>query len=150
MRIMSTKAPDVAGQPPALINWAFRMMVRLGVGASYRYVITVRGRKTGRIHSIPVDVMELDGQKWLVAPYGISNWVRNVRVSNDVTLMRGGRSEAFKTEEAGAPEAVPVLRKYIAEVPVTRPHFDAAPDSPDDAITAELPRHPVFRLIPVS
>jgi hypothetical protein len=126
------------------------MMARLGVGASYRYVLGVHGRKTGRTHSIPVDVMELDGQKWLVAPYGISNWVRNVRVSGEVTLMRGGRTETFKTEGAGPPEAIPVLRKYMAEVPVTRPYFDAAPDSPDDAIAAELPRHPVFRLIPAS
>lgn len=125
-------------------------MARLGVGASYRYVLGVRGRKTGRIHSIPVDVMELDGRQWLVAPYGISNWVRNVRVSGEVTLTRGGRTETFKTQEGGAPEAIPVLRKYMVEVPVTRPYFSAASDSPDDAIAAELPRHPVFRLIPAS
>jgi hypothetical protein len=41
-----------------------------------------------------------------------------------------------------------VLRKYMARIRVTRPYFDAAPDSPDDAVKAELPRHPVFQLTP--
>jgi deazaflavin-dependent oxidoreductase (nitroreductase family) len=131
------------------INWLFRVMTRLGLGASYRYILTVRGRKTGRRYTIPVDVMELGSHKWLVAPYGVSNWVHNVRATGEVTLTRGGRSETFKVQEATAPEAVPVLRKYLVEVPVTRPYFDAAPDSPDGEIAAELPKHPAFRLVPV-
>jgi hypothetical protein len=43
-----------------------------------------------------------------------------------------------------------VLRRYMAQIRVIRPYFDAAPDSPDDAIKAELPRHPVLELTPVS
>jgi hypothetical protein len=50
--------------------------------------------------------------------------------------------------EPAAADAVPVLRRYMAQIHVTRPYFDAAPDSPDDAIKAELPRHPVFQLTP--
>jgi deazaflavin-dependent oxidoreductase (nitroreductase family) len=136
------------GSGTRLVNWLFRLMTRVGLGASYRHILTVRGRKTGRLYSIPVDVVELGGQKWLVAPYGPVNWVHNARASGEVTLTRGSRSERFKVKEAGAPEAVPVLRKYLAEVPVTRPYLDAGPDSPDEAIAAELPEHPVFRLVP--
>jgi hypothetical protein len=131
-----------------LINWWFRTLTTLGLGASCRYILAVRGRKSGRLHSTPVDVIATGGQRWLVAGYGPANWVLNTRVAGDVTLSRGGRSETFKVEEARAEDAIPVLRRYIAEIRVTRPYFDATPDSSDEAIAAELPRHAVFRLIP--
>ena len=131
-----------------LINSWFRTLTKLGLGASYRHILTVRGRKTGRPHSTPVDVIEAGGDRWLVAGYGPANWVLNTRAAGEVTLSRGGRSETCKVEEAAAKDAVPVLRKYIAEIRVTRPYFDATPNSSDEAIAAELPRHAVFRLIP--
>lgn len=132
-----------------LINGVFRVMTRLGLGASYRHILTVRGRRTGRRYSIPVDVMEWGGHRWLVAPYGVVNWVHNVRAAGDVTLTRGRRSQRFSVQEADAQEAIPVLRKYLREVPVTRPYFDATPDAPAEAIASELPKHPVFRLVPL-
>ena len=61
-----------------LINSLFRALTRLGLGASYRHILTVPGRKTGRLYSTPVDIIELDDQRWLVAAYGPTNWVRNV------------------------------------------------------------------------
>jgi deazaflavin-dependent oxidoreductase (nitroreductase family) len=120
------------------------------VGASYRHILTVPGRKTGRLYSTPVDVIDLDGHRWLVAGYGPANWVRNLRAAGDATLSRGRDSYRFRVEETAAPDAVPVLRKYIAEIGVTRQYFDASADSPDAEIAAELPRHTVFRLIPQS
>jgi deazaflavin-dependent oxidoreductase (nitroreductase family) len=132
-----------------LINSLFRALTRLGLGASYRHILTVRGRKTGRPYSTPVDIIELDDQAWLVAGYGPANWVRNVRAAGEVTLSRGRHSHRFRVEETDGPAAVPVLRKYMSEIRVTRPYFDAAPDSPDADVAAELPRHPAFRLIPM-
>jgi deazaflavin-dependent oxidoreductase (nitroreductase family) len=133
-----------------LIDSIFRLLTRLGVGASYRHILTVRGRKTGRLYSTPVDVLEVGGERWLVAGYGPSSWVRNVRAAGEVTLARGGRTERFETEEADERAAVPVLRAYIEKIRVTRAYFDARPDSPDDEVAAELRRHAVFRLIPQS
>jgi deazaflavin-dependent oxidoreductase (nitroreductase family) len=132
-----------------LINVGFRGLTRLGLGASYRHMLTVPGRKTGQLRSTPVDVLEVGGHRWLVSGYGRASWVLNARAAGEVTLSRGGKSEVFTVEEAGVHEAVPVLRSYIAKIRVTRPYFDARPDSPDDVIAAELPRHAVFRLIPV-
>jgi deazaflavin-dependent oxidoreductase (nitroreductase family) len=132
-----------------LINSVFRLMTRLGLGASYRYILTVPGRKTGRLYSTPVDAVEVAGDRWLVAAYGPVSWVRNARAAGEVTLSRGGHSEKFKVVEPDAQTAIPVLRTYIDEIKVTRPYFDANPDSPDDAIAAELQRHAVFRLAPV-
>ncbi len=129
-----------------LINALFRAMTSLGVGASYRHMLTVPGRTTGRLYSTPVDVITVDGERWLVAGYGPASWVRNVRAAGEATVSRGRHSQRFQVKEAGATDAVPVLRKYISEIRVTRPYFDATQDSPDEDVAAELPRHPVFRL----
>jgi deazaflavin-dependent oxidoreductase (nitroreductase family) len=131
-----------------LTNWWFRTLTKLGLGAAYRHILTVPGRKTGQPHSTPVDVIEVGGDRWLVAGYGPANWVLNIRAHGEVTLSRGGHSGTHKVEEAGADDAIPVLRKYIAEIRVTRPYFDASPNSSDETIAAELSRHAVFRLIP--
>ena len=82
----------------------------------------------------------------MVAPYGQVNWVKNARAAGVVTLKRGRHAERFEVLEADPAEAIPVLRQYMVQVPVTHPYFDAAPDASDDRIAAELPRHPVFRL----
>ena len=117
-------------------------------GSALSHILTVQGRKTRRRYSTPVDVLERDGQRWLVAPYGPVSWVANARAAGEVTLSRGGRSQQFEVEEAPSTAAVPVLRNYITEIRVTRPYFDAGPSSTDEEIAAELPRHPVFRLVP--
>jgi deazaflavin-dependent oxidoreductase (nitroreductase family) len=131
-----------------LVNVLFLTLTKLGVGASYRQVLTVPGRKTGRPFSTPVDVIELDGQRWLVAGYGPASWVANARVAGEVTLSRGRHSDRFEVEEVAPPAAVPVLRGYMSKIRVTRAYFDANPDATDEEIASELPRHPVFRLLP--
>jgi hypothetical protein len=95
------------------------------------------------LYSVPVNVIRTDGDRWLVAPYGPVNWVRNARASGEVTLRRGRRTETVKVTEVD-PTAVPVLRTYLKQVPITRPYFDVTPDSPDEAFATEAPRHPVF------
>jgi deazaflavin-dependent oxidoreductase (nitroreductase family) len=133
-----------------LINWWFRTLTKLGLGARYREILTVQGRKTGRPHSTPVDVIEVGGDRWLVAGYGPANWVLNTRAHGTVTLSRGGHSETYKVQEVRTEDAIPVLRKYIAGIRVTRAYFDATANSSDEAVAAELARHAVFRLIPSS
>ena len=132
-----------------LINEVFTAMTRAGIGASYRHIVTVRGRKTGKLYSTPVDVVEVAGRQWLVAGYGPAGWALNARAAGEVTLRRGRNSGRYTVTEPDPSAAVPVLREYMTRIRVTRPYFDATPDAPDDAIKAELPRHPVFQLTPV-
>jgi deazaflavin-dependent oxidoreductase (nitroreductase family) len=129
-----------------MINWLSAGLIKAGIAASYAYILTVRGRTTGRFHSTPVDVITVGQDRWLVGAYGPSNWTRNARAAGEVTLRRGRRSQRYTVSEPDPRDAVPVLREYITRIRVTRPYFDAAPDSPDDAIMAELATHPVFRL----
>lgn len=131
-----------------LVDSASAVLTRLGWGARYRYILVVRGRKTGRTYSTPVDVIEHDHARWLVAGYGGSHWPVNVRAAGEVTLSRGSHVERYRTSEVDTDSAVPVLRKYMNEIRVTRPYFNVSPESDDEAVAAELSRHPVFRLTP--
>lgn len=113
-----------------MINWAFTLLTQAGMGAPYRHLLTVRGRKTGQLRTTPVDVLGTSGQRWLVAGYGPANWVHNARAAGEITLSRGGRQTRYTVSEPAPAEAVTVLRKYITDIRVTRPHFDATPTSP--------------------
>lgn len=124
-----------------------RAMLAVGVPIRDTYMLTVRGRRTGRPHSTPVRLVEENGNRWLVAPYGPVNWVRNARAAGQVTLSRGRKLETVAIEELGPTESAPVLKRYLEEVPIVRPFFDVTPDSSLEAFAAEAPRHPVFRIV---
>ena len=129
-----------------LVNRIVRVLLRLGVIPPQTYLLTVRGRKSGHPYSTPVTLVEKDGQRWLVAPYGEVGWVRNARAAKQVTLTRGRRSETVSILELSAGAAAPVLQKYLAQVPIVRPFFDVAPKSSLRDFVAEASRHPVFRI----
>ena len=127
-------------------NRLVRLLLRLGLMPGPTYLLTVPGRRTGRPMSTPVTLVEDGGERWLVAPYGDVGWVRNARAAGQVTLSRGGRSETLPIRELSPAAAAPVLQRYVTRVPITRPYFDARPDSPLTAFETESPRHPVFVL----
>ena len=128
-------------------NRVVRLLLRLGLMPGPTYLLTVEGRRTGRPLSTPVTLVEDGGERWLVAPYGDVAWVRNARAAGQVTLTRGRRVERVSIRELSPTDAAPVLRRYVTHVPITRPYFDASPDSPLAAFEAEAPRHPVFALL---
>jgi deazaflavin-dependent oxidoreductase (nitroreductase family) len=127
-------------------NRLVRLLLKLGLMPGPTYLLTVPGRRTGRPLSTPVTLVEEGAERWLVAPYGDVAWVRNVRAAGQVTLSRGRRVESVSIRELSPADAAPVLQRYVSRVPITRPYFDASPDSPLAAFEAEAPRHPVFVL----
>ena len=138
------------------VNFATRMrdsllmtLQRAGVNMGTMSLLTVRGRKSGQPHTVPVRLVEQDGQRWLVAPYGPVQWVRNLRVAGQATLTRGRRSEAISVTELPAGEAAPILKQYLIHVADVRPYFDVTRDSSLEAFEREAPRHPVFRITPM-
>jgi deazaflavin-dependent oxidoreductase (nitroreductase family) len=110
-------------------------------------VLTVRGRKSGRRYSTPVQLVLGGGERWLVAPYGEVGWVRNARAAGEVELTRARRTTRHRIEELGPEEAAPVLREYLRGTPIVRPYFEASRNAPLEAFAAEATDHPVFRLI---
>jgi deazaflavin-dependent oxidoreductase (nitroreductase family) len=127
-------------------NRLVRLLLKLGLMPGPTYLLTVPGRRTGRPLSTPVTLVEQGGARWLVAPYGDVAWVRSARAAGQITLSRGRRSETVPIRELGPADAAPVLQRYITRVPITRPYFDARPDSPLSDFISEAPRHPVFAL----
>ena len=128
------------------LNALVRPLARLGLAGSRTHVLTVPGRTTGTLWSTPVSIVEHDGERWLVAPYGERNWVKNARAAGWVELQRGRRRERLAVEEVDAEQAVPVLREYYRRFRVTRTLFEVTLESSHDEWLAEAPRHPVFRL----
>ena len=121
-------------------------LARLGLAGKRTHVLTVAGRKSGRRYSTPVQLVLEDGRRWLVAPYGEREWVKNARFAGEVELTRARTTTRHAVEEVGPDEAAPVLREYLRATPIVKPYFDAGRDAPLDAFAAEASRHPVFRL----
>lgn len=128
----------------------FRTLLRTGVNLGTMSLLTVRGRKSGQPHTVPVRLIEQNSQRFLVAPYGIVQWVRNLRAAGTATLTRGQRSESISVTELPAGEAAPILKQYLAQVPTVRPYFDVTRDSPVEAFKQETSHHPVFRIAPTT
>lgn len=129
-----------------VINRLIRGLLRLGVPVPDTYLLSVRGRKSGRMYSTPVTLVEDNGARWLVAPYGDVSWVKNARASGEITLRRGRRTETVKLVELAPEEAAPILKRYLIRIPVVRPFFDVTPHSNDQDFVGEASRHPVFRI----
>ena len=123
------------------------VLARAGVGPIH--LLTTRGSKSGRPHTIPVVPVDYDGKRWLVAPYGAVAWVHNARATGPVSLRYGRTTREYGTREVSADEAGPVLKRYVAIATKTQAQFKATQDSPVEDFVAEADRHPVFELVAV-
>jgi deazaflavin-dependent oxidoreductase (nitroreductase family) len=130
-------------------NLLITPLARLGLAGKRTHLLTVPGRKSGRPYSTPVQLLIGNGERWLVAPYGEREWVKNARAAGEAALTRAGKTTWHRCEEVGADEAASVLREYLRSTPIVKPYFDADPDAPLEAFVVEADRHPVFRLLDV-
>ncbi len=135
-----------------VFNPIVAFLTRRGISIWGSRVLEVRGRTTGEPRQVPVNLLTLDDHRYLVAPRGEAQWVRNVRAAGGrLATMVGSRREEWVATELEGAAKIPVLRAYLkrwkAEVGV---FFDgASADSTDDELAAIAPRHPVFALEPV-
>lgn len=127
-------------------NVMMKLMIKVGVGPKSSYLLTTTGRRSGELRTTPVTLVERDGARWLVAPYGDVGWVHNVRADSSVTLRQGGRTARSSAVSVSAEIAGPVLQQYVREVPITASFFEASAGDPASEFIAEASRHPVFRL----
>lgn len=154
---MTTDAPRTPGPHYAepgrfttrVFNPAVAWLTRRGISVWGSRVLAVRGRTSGQWRETPVNLLTVDGSRYLVAPRGVTQWVRNLRVAGEGRLHLGRDVEAFTAVEVtDAEEKVALLRGYLRrwkfEVGV---FFDGVgPDSPDADLRRIAPDHPVFRL----
>src|SRR6266581_6708049 len=130
-----------------LFNNSVQTLTRHGISIWGSRVLYVRGRKSGEWRTTPVNPLTHDGNRYLVAPRGHTQWVRNLRVAGEGELLLGRRVEPFHAAEVPDEERPPILRAYLrrwrAEVGVF--FGGVGPDAPDEELARIAPDHPVFR-----
>jgi deazaflavin-dependent oxidoreductase (nitroreductase family) len=131
-----------------VFNRVVNGLTKLGISVLGSRELRVRGRKTGEWRAVPVNLLTFDGTRYLVAPRGHTQWVRNLRASGTGELRVGRRVETFTATELADDDKVDVLRAYLkrwkAEVGVFFGGVSAK-SSPDE-LQRIAPDHPVFRL----
>jgi deazaflavin-dependent oxidoreductase (nitroreductase family) len=125
-------------------------LTRLGVSMFGSRVLEVRGRTSGLPRRTPVNLLTFEGQRYLVAPRGDTQWVRNLRAAGEGALLVGWRRQSFTPAELGDDEKPPLLRAYLRrwafEVGV---FFDGVgAGASEEELRSIAPKHPVFRLGP--
>jgi deazaflavin-dependent oxidoreductase (nitroreductase family) len=103
-------------------------------------IISVRGRRTGRIYRTPIGVIEMSGAKYLVSPRGETTWSKNVRVTGEASIKTKGVEQRYRATEVPTSERAPIISAYIQKFGNTRSQFEKLPDPLD---------HPTFRLDPI-
>ena len=131
-----------------VFNRSIRRLTRMGLSVAGSRELRVRGRKSGEWRTTPVNLLTLDGERYLVAPRGTTQWVRNLRASGDGELRVGRRSEAFRATELADVDKTPVLREYLRrwgwEVGA---FFEGVDKNATDADLERIaPDFPVFRI----
>jgi deazaflavin-dependent oxidoreductase (nitroreductase family) len=137
--------PGAGGQ---FFNRFYGFLVGLGIGFSYSFLLEVRGRKSGRIYSTPISLLELDGKRYLVAPRGITQWVRNAEAAGEVTLKRGASRRNFRLRALSDAEKPPVLKEYLDRYKAAvQRFFSVKAGSPVEAFAAVAQNYPAFELL---
>jgi deazaflavin-dependent oxidoreductase (nitroreductase family) len=131
-----------------LFNRVVAFLTRRGLSVAGSRVLEVPGRKTGQPRRTPVNPLTLEGERYLVAPRGHTQWVRNLRASGSGRLLVGRRAEPFAATEIPDADKPPILRAYLRkwkwEVGAFFGGVDA--DSPEEDVRRIAPDHPIFRI----
>jgi deazaflavin-dependent oxidoreductase (nitroreductase family) len=131
-----------------VFNRAVAGLTGLGISIMGSRILAVRGRKSGEWRTTPVNLLVIDGQRYLVAPRGHTQWVRNMRAAGGGELRLGRRTEAFRAVELADDEKPAILRAYLRrwawEVGMFFQDVDA--DSPESRLREIAPGFPVFRV----
>jgi deazaflavin-dependent oxidoreductase (nitroreductase family) len=111
-------------------------------------VLEVKGRRSGVWRATPLRLLELEGKKYLVAMYGETGWVKNLREQGGGRIRLGSQVMDFHSVELADAEKLPILRAYMKRFwsLVAGMTTVTSPDAPDEEIARAAPMHPVFRL----
>ena len=129
---------------------ALALLVWIGLIRSHFYVLEVRGRKSGRTISLPVDPLDLEGRRYLVCARGNSNWVRNARMAGEVVLVRAMHRHRYAVHELPPGMRPPVLKAYLDHFASEVQRFFPVPKgSPVERFNDLAQHYPVFELQPL-
>jgi deazaflavin-dependent oxidoreductase (nitroreductase family) len=130
-----------------LMNQTVGVLARFGLGPGYIHVLQVRGHRSGRLYSTPVNVMKFRGRRYLVGGRGHTAWSKNARIVGIVTLVRGSSSRQYRATEIPDFRKSEILKAYLETYPRTvQRFFSVRAGSPAEAFNAIASHHPVFEL----
>ena len=133
----------------AVFNRAFGFLVGLGIGPAYMQLLQVRERKTGRVYSSPVNLLECNDKLYLVAPRGRTQWVRNAEATGEIVLKRGSASRKYRLQPLSDAEKLEILKLYLESYKsAVQRYFPVPAGSPPDAFAPIASNYPVFALLP--
>jgi deazaflavin-dependent oxidoreductase (nitroreductase family) len=145
-------SPQPSFRAPSAIervfNRAFGSLEGLGLGFSHNYLLQVHGRKSGKIFSTPIDLLERDGKRFLVAPRGRTQWVRNAEAAGEVTLKKGSKRQQYRLRALSDQEKPDILKAYLDDFKrEVQRYFPVPAGSPAEAFRELVQSYPAFELI---
>ena len=137
-----------------MMNPLMKGLLRLGVPLGPMTLITVKGRRSGKLRTTPVGVLQANGRKFIFGTFGEVDWTKNLRASGQVKVGRGGKRKTVSVRELGVDERAEVLKTALAAFLSSRVGasflkmgYDVSKDSPTADYLVEAARHPGFELI---
>jgi deazaflavin-dependent oxidoreductase (nitroreductase family) len=147
---MSSTLPEFR-QPTSgekIFNRVYGFLVGIGIGFSYNYLLEVRGRKSGKLYSTPIDLLELDGKRYLVAPRGRTQWVRNAEAAGQVTLKKGSKRLNYRLRALSDAEKPRIVKAYLDTFKrEVQRYFPISAGSPVEAFVELNESYPAFELL---
>ncbi len=132
-----------------VVNRCWAAVHALGVAPNYLVTLEVRGRRSGRRIRLPLVMVVVDGERYLVSMLGADvAWVRNAKAAGGNVTLRHGRREDVRLEEVAADRRAPVLKAYLRRAPGARSHLPVHQDAPLSGFAQIASRFPVFRVVP--
>jgi deazaflavin-dependent oxidoreductase (nitroreductase family) len=136
-------------------NWIATVLNRLsaavhalGIAPNYMVTLEVRGRRSGRTISLPLVMVVVEGERYLVSMLGAgADWVRNVKAAGGNVTLRHGHREEVRLEEVPVDRRAPVLKAYLKRAPGARPHIPVQKDAPLSEFEQVAAQFPVFRVV---
>ena len=143
--------PNLHFTPPGLIaralNRLYGRLASVGLGPSYSFLLLTKGRKSGMIYSMPVNVLRHDGKLYLVGTRGHTQWSRNVLAAGAVTLKRGRIQIEFRLQVVPDDEKAGILKAYLTRFRWMVSRFFPLPaESAVESFNDIASLYPVFEL----
>ncbi|HZR58334.1 MAG TPA: nitroreductase family deazaflavin-dependent oxidoreductase [Terriglobales bacterium] len=139
------RAPSAAER---IFNRLFGFLIGIGLGFSYNFLLEVRGRKSGKLYSTPINLLELNGKRFLVAPRGRTQWVRNAEAAGEVVLKKGSTRRKFRLRLLADAEKPEVLKAYLDTFKrEVQRYFPVPAGSASEVFVPLLDSYPAFELV---
>lgn len=139
---------DRPGAPARFANTLIRRLAEIGISIAGTRALAVRGRKTGKIRGVVINLLTVDGADYVVAPRGNTEWVRNVRAAGEVRLGPRWHRRTARVTEVPDDDKPVLLRRYLQKWywQVKGHMAGLTPESSDDELRNAAPSLPVFSL----